>query len=251
MNSHYTPSYNKNNLIMRNVTKNNNKKKYFSSRSNTQDKPHNNINIKSLSTNKPKKNRNSINNIIKNEQIPKKYTNITSSLNSENTNKNNSHNYKYKINQNNEIINQKDMEIFELEKKVKLYTDKLNFLKKNKNIYNINISINSFNLSKTRSSSNVTERNIYFSESLSKSQAKIKIPSSFQEKNENKKRPKSNNYRKPKMDFYNINKYSINYKKNKSNKSKYVNLNENNILFNTNKRRKSSNVKIQKIYIIL
>ena len=87
-------------------------------------------------------------------------------------------------------MNQKDLEIIELEKKVKLYREKLNYLKKNKNIYNINTSINSIGLNKTRSSLNVTERNIYFTESLSKSQAKYKIPFPLREKSENKKRTK-------------------------------------------------------------
>lgn len=58
-------------------------------------------------------------------------TNITNSLNSDGTsNKSNSQNYKNKINQYNEIMNQKDKEILELEKKVKLYKEKLNYLKK-------------------------------------------------------------------------------------------------------------------------
>ena len=42
-------SLKKNNFIIRSTAKNNSKKKYFSSRSNTQDTPHNNININNIS----------------------------------------------------------------------------------------------------------------------------------------------------------------------------------------------------------
>ena len=55
--NHHSKSFNKkNNLIIRSITKNNNKKKYCSSRSNTQEIPHTNINFKISSTNKSKKN---------------------------------------------------------------------------------------------------------------------------------------------------------------------------------------------------
>jgi hypothetical protein len=111
--------------------------------------------------------------------------------------------YKFK-----EILNQKDKKIAELETQIKIYKDKL---KNQIRIFNINSSTNSFNLSKTRSSTNVNERNLYQIHSLSKSHAKIK--NSFQimtrnipkgatgqnnEKNasrsKNKKRSKSNNF---------------------------------------------------------
>ena len=103
----------------------------------------------------------------------------------------------------------------------------------------------------------MSERNICYMQSMSRSQAKIKISSSLANnlygnkntdkkvKNENKKRPKSNNYRKPKMDAYNINKHSNNFKKNLINKTKNLNILESNYLFNF-KRPKSSNVKIKK-----
>ena len=182
-------------------------------------------------------------------------TNVTSSLNSDFSNKSNSQNYKSQINQYNEIMNQKDKEIFELEKKVKLYKEKLNYLKKNKNI---NSSLNSFNLSKTRSSSNFTERNINHMQSMSKSQAKIKTSFSLAAnlylnknvdkkiKNEEKIRPKSNNYRKPKIDILIINKNSHNYKKNNinlNNKSKNMPMAE---IIYYNKRPKSSKIKNKK-----
>ena len=249
----------KNNLIIRSTTKNNSKKKYFSTRSNTQEVPHNNININNLSPNKSKKNKSKNNSLNNNkEDYPQKInniTNVTSSLNSDVTNKSNSQNYKIKINQYNEIMNQKDKEIIELEKKVQLYKEKLKNLKKTKNVYNINSSLNSFNLSKTRSSSNITERNIHQIQSLSKSQAKIKTSFSLASniygnknlnnklKNENKIRPKSNNYRKPKIGFFNINKH-INFlkKNNINNKSKNINIIENNYY----KRPKSSNIKAKK-----
>ena len=122
--NHHTKSCNKksSNLNIRSTTKNSYKKKYFSSRSNTQDIPHTNINIKNSSTNKSLKKKNTNNVLNKNnkEECPKKFTditNITNSLNSDNTSKSNSLNYKNKINQYNEIMTQKDKEIFELEKK--------------------------------------------------------------------------------------------------------------------------------------
>ena len=259
MNNINSQIYNKNNLIIRSTVKKNIKKKYFPSRSNTQEVPHKNININNFSTDKSKKKNkqdNSMNN-KKDEQIKKfnNLTNVTSSLNSDFSNKSNSQNYKSQINQYNEIMNQKDKEIFELEKKVKLYKEKLNYLKKNKNI---NSSLNSFNLSKTRSSSNFTERNIIHMQSMSKSQAKIKTSFSLAAnlylnknvdkkiKNEEKIRPKSNNYRKPKIDILIINKNSHNYKKNNinlNNKSKNMPMAE---IIYYNKRPKSSKIKNKK-----
>ena len=95
-----------------------------------------------------------------------------------------------------------------MENQIKLYKDKL---KNQIRIFNINSSTNSFNLSKTRSSTNVNERNLYQIQSLSKSHAKIK--NSYQiitrntpkaetgqnfaknkSRSKNKKRSKSNNY---------------------------------------------------------
>lgn len=249
-------SYKKNNLIIRGKSKNKSKKIFFPSRSNTQEVPHNNININNLSPNKSKNKNISLNN--NKEKNPQKYhnmTNVTSSLNSDITNKSNSQYYKTKINQYNEIMNQKDKEILELEKRVQLYKEKLNYLKKHKNIYNINTSINSFNLSKTRSSSNVTERNMKQMQSLSKSQAKIKTSFSLTKniygnktinkklRNENKIRPKSNNYRKPKIDFFNININKNNYKKNNVN----ITIKNHNIIeSNYFKRPKSSKIKTKK-----
>ena len=203
----------------RSIIKTTNTRKTFSSRSNTQDIPHHNRPKKSSSCN-PKKNKN-INTSIFNtknskEEFPKKFMglnniNISTKINSNtnstaNTDVNNTKNvaiYKFK-----EILNQKDKKIAELETQIKIYKDKL---KNQIRIFNINSSTNSFNLSKTRSSTNVNERNLYQIHSLSKSHAKIK--NSFQiitrniakgvtgqnmaknvSRSKNKKRSKSNNF---------------------------------------------------------
>ena len=203
----------------RSIIKPTNNRKTFSSRSNTQDIPHHNRPKKSSSCN-PKKNKN-INTSIFNtknskEEFPKKFMglnniNISTKINSNtnstaNTDVNNTKNvaiYKFK-----EILNQKDKKIAELETQIKIYKDKL---KNQIRIFNINSSTNSFNLSKTRSSTNVNERNLYQIHSLSKSHAKIK--NSFQiitrniakgvtgqnmaknvSRSKNKKRSKSNNF---------------------------------------------------------
>lgn len=120
-------------------------------------------------------------------------------------------------------------------------------------------------MSKTRSSTNVTERNLCNVQSMSNSQAKIKTSCSLannlyvnkkDEKkitNDNKKRPKSNNYRKPKIDFYNFynknNKNKIKRANNfKKNNSKNLNIvDNNNYLFNS-KRAKSSKIEMKKNY---
>ena len=75
--------------------------------------------------------------------------------------------------------------------------------------------------------------------------------------NENKSRPKSNNYRKPKIDLYNFynskskKKRSNNFKKNNvNNNSKNSNLINNNFLFNC-KRAKSSKAEVKKNLNIL
>ena len=203
----------------RSIIKTANTRKTFSSRSNTQDITHHNRPKKSSSCN-PKKNKN-INTSIFNtksskEDFPKKFIglnniNISTKINS-NTNSNanadinNTKNvaiYKFK-----EILNQKDKKIAELETQIKIYKDKL---KNQIRIFNINSSTNSFNLSKTRSSTNVNERNLYQIHSLSKSHAKIKnsfqimtrnIPKGVSGQNnaknvsrsKNKKRSKSNNF---------------------------------------------------------
>ena len=160
-------------------------------------------------------------------------------------------------------MSQKDKEIYELEKEVKLYKEKLDYLKKNKNIYNLNNSLNSFNLSKTRSSTNVKERNLYNVQFIPNNQVKIKTSGSLTNnlfinkneekklKNDTKKRPKSNNYHKPKIDFYNFKNNNMknkikrdnNFKKN--NNSKNLNEYNNNNLFNC-KRAKSSKVETKK-----
>ena len=209
---------NPNNKKTRSIIKTGNNRKIFSSRSNTQEIPHHNRSKKSSSCN-PKKNKN-INTSLFNtknskEELPKKFigltninisTKINSNINSNiNTDINNTKNvtiYKFK-----EILNQKDKKIAELENQIKIYKDKL---KTQIRLFNINSSTNSFNLSKTRSSTNVNERNLYQINSLSKSHAKIK--NSYQiitrntpkdvgqnvgknkSRSKNKKRSKSNNY---------------------------------------------------------
>ena len=193
----------------RSIIKSTNARKTFSSRSNTQEMPHYNRSKNQSSSCNTKKNKN-INTSIFNtknskEEFPKNFIgltniNITTKSNfntnsNTNTDANNSKNAtvsKFK-----EILNQKDKKISELENQIR--------------IFNINSSTNSFNLSKTRSSTNVNERNLYQIHSLSKSHAKIKnsfqimtrntpkaeMGQNFGKKNsrsKNKKRSKSNNY---------------------------------------------------------
>ena len=204
----------------RSIIKSTNARKTFSSRSNTQEMPHYNRSKNQSSSCNTKKSKN-INTSIFNtknskEEFPKNFIgltniNITTKSNfntnsNANTDANNSKNVT--ISKFKEILNQKDKKISELENQIKLYKDKL---KNQIRIFNINSSTNSFNLSKTRSSTNVNERNLYQIHSLSKSHAKIKnsfqimtrnnpkaeTGQNFGKKNsrsKNKKRSKSNNY---------------------------------------------------------
>ena len=134
-------------------------------------------------------------------------------------------------------------------------------------IFNINTSINSFNLSKTRSSTNITERNIYQIRSLSNSQAKIKnyYPISkniygnkivdnkmnyYASKNKNKKRSKTNNYKNPKNTNYffgnqnNENKIHVNnFKRNNTNCKQKYKYKDKSMKY---KRAKSSNIEKNK-----
>ena len=182
MNSQINLSNKKNSFTISSILMVNNNKKNFSSRSNTQEIPHYNRSKNKSSSNKYKKNKNTNNslfnnNINKNEDCSKKMANMSTkikSVTSSKTSKTSTTKKEYKslnIYQYKEIIDQKDKKIIELEKQIKLYKDKL---KNQMRIFNINTSINSFNLSKTRSSTNITERNIYQIRSLSNSQAKIK-----------------------------------------------------------------------------
>ena len=280
MHSQLNPS----NKKTRSIIKTANNRKTFSSRSNTQEVPHHNRSKKSSSCN-PKKNKN-INTSLFNtknskEELPKKFIgltniNISTKINSNtNTDINSPKNvtiYKFK-----EILNQKDKKIAELENQIKIYKDKL---KTQIRLFNINSSTNSFNLSKTRSSTNVNERNLYQIHSLSKSHAKIK--NSYQimtrntpketrqnlgnnkSKSKNKKRSKSNNYNyssnnnlpKPKINtqfFWSknndnnikVNGHINNFKRNNFNSSqKYKNkYDDSNMKY---KRAKSSNVEKNK-----
>ena len=178
MNSQINLSNKKNSFTISSILKANNNKKNFSSRSNTQEIPHYNRSKNKSSSNKFKKNKNTNNslfnnNINKNEDCSKKMANTSTKIKSVISSKTSTTKNEYKslnIYQYKEIIDQKDKKIIELEKQIKLYKDKL---KNQMRIFNINTSINSFNLSKTRSSTNITERNIYQIRSLSNSQAKI------------------------------------------------------------------------------
>ena len=284
MHSQLNPS----NKKTRSIIKTANNRKTFSSRSNTQEIPHHNRSKKSSSCN-PKKNKN-INTSLFNtknskEELPKKFigltninisTKINSNTNSNtNTDVNSTKNvtiYKFK-----EILNQKDKKISELENQIKIYKDKL---KTQIRLFNINSSTNSFNLSKTRSSTNVNERNLYQIHSLSKSHAKIKNSYQIMTRNtpketgqnigknksrsKNKKRSKSNNYNyssnnnlpKPKINtqfFWSknndnnikVNGHINNFKRNNFNSSqKYKNKNDNSNM--KYKRAKSSNVEKNK-----
>jgi len=284
MHSQLNPS----NKKTRSIIKTANNRKTFSSRSNTQEIPHHNRSKKSSSCN-PKKNKNINTSLfnIKNskEELPKKFigltninisTKINSNTNSNtNTDVNSTKNvtiYKFK-----EILNQKDKKISELENQIKIYKDKL---KTQIRLFNINSSTNSFNLSKTRSSTNVNERNLYQIHSLSKSHAKIKNSYQIMTRNtpketgqnigknksrsKNKKRSKSNNYNyssnnnlpKPKINtqfFWSknndnnikVNGHINNFKRNNFNSSqKYKNKNDNSNM--KYKRAKSSNVEKNK-----
>ena len=267
MNSQINLSNKKKNFTINSILKQSNDKKNFSSRSNTQEIPHYNHSKNKTSSCKYKKNKNMNNSLYnnKNGEIPKKFTgitNISTKINSEknsqtNTTKNGNKNFNYY--QYKELINQKDKKIAELEKLITIYRDKL---KNQIRVFNINTSINSFNLSKTRSSTNITERNIYKIRSLSNSQAKIKTSCPYTKniygnkilnnkmnynKNKSKKRPKSNNYKKPNINNYiflnkNIdNKIHVNnFKRNENtSKQKYKNKYQDN---NKYKRAKSSNI---------
>ena len=204
----------------RSIMKSTNNRKTFSSRSNTQEMPHYNRSKNKSSSCNTKKTKNINTSLfnIKNskDEFQKNFIGLTNinlttksnyNTNSNtNTDVNNSKSvtiYKFK-----EILNQKDKKIAELETQISIYKDKL---KNQIRIFNINSSANSFNLSKTRSSTNVNERNLYQVHSLSKSHAKIKNSYQLMTRNtpknsgqnfgnnysrsKNKKRSKSNNYK--------------------------------------------------------
>ena len=250
------------------ILKSGNGKKNFSSRSNTQEMPQYNNSKNKSSSCKYRKNKNNNNSLYnnKNENYPKKFTgmtNISTKINSDTNSKTKTaknDNKSLNICQYKELINIKDKKIDELEKLIKIYREKL---KNQIRVFNINTSINSFNLSKTRSSTNITERNMNKIRSLSNSQAKIKATCPLKKNiygskivnnkmnynnNKSKKRPKTNNYRKPKMNNYFFGKKNIdnkihinNFKRNETNsKQKYINKsNDNNSKY---KRAKSSNI---------
>ena len=265
MNSQINLSNKKNSFTISSILKANNNKKNFSSRSNTQEIPHYNRSKNKSSSNKYKKNKNTNNslfngNINKNEDFSKKMTNISTKINSvtsSKTSKTSTAKNEYKslnIYQCKEIINQKDKKILELEKQIKLYKDKL---KNQMRIFNINTSINSFNLS----------RNIYQIRSLSNSQAKIKnyYPISknihenkivdnkmnyYTSKNRNKKRPKTNNYKNPKNANYFFENQNIetkihvnNFKRNNINCKQKYKYKDKSMKY---KRAKSSNIEKNK-----
>jgi hypothetical protein len=133
------------------------------------------------------------------------------------------------VNQYKNILHQKDKKIVELERQIKLYKDKL---KNQITIININssASLNNFNLSKTQSSKNVIERNLGQVRSYSNSNEKIKVsypmPNNNKVKNNKniyRKRAKSNDYKKEKINslifvknLNEIKKQNYNYFKSKS-----------------------------------
>jgi len=222
MNSQINLSNKKKIFTISSILKSSNDKKYFSSRSNTQEMlQYNHSKNKSSSCkNRKNKNNNSLYN-NKNEELPKKFTGITNISTKINSDKNSKANMAKNENKNlnvyqyKELINIKDKKIAELEKLIKIYREKL---KNQIRVFNINTSINSFNLSKTRSSTNITERNMYKIRSLSNSQAKIKTSypptkniygnnkivnnKMNYNTNKSKKRPKTKNYKRPKMNNY-------------------------------------------------
>ena len=276
MNSQINLINKKKNFAINSIIKPNYDKKHFSSRANTQEIFHHNHSKNKSSSYKSKKIKN-INSSLynnKNEEIPKRFTtNISTKINSDTNSKINSNKieckslniYEYK-----DIINQREKKIAELERQIKIYRDKL---RNQIRVFNINSSINSFNLSKTRSSTNITERNMYQIRSLSNSQ--IRIKTSFQmaknlygkknvgnkmninknnkSKNQSKKRAKSNNYKNPKINNFifgnkiiNYNKHINNFKRNETNsKQKYKNKFQNINIMNY-KRAKSSNIEKNK-----
>ena len=224
MNSQINLSNKKGNFTISSILKASNDKKNFSSRSNTQEIPHHKGSTNKSSSCKYRKNKNENNSLYnnKNEEFPKKFTgvtnvNISTKISSgTNSNINTTKNENLNIYQVKEILNQKDKTITELEKQIKIYKEKL---KNQIRVFNINTSMNNFNLSKTRSSTNITERNMNKIHSLSNSQAKIKIGypltrnlygnkngenkmNYINNNNKDKKRPKSNDYKKPKIAHY-------------------------------------------------
>ncbi len=281
MNSQINLSNKKNNFTISSMIKNG--KKNASSRSNTQEMPHYNRSKNKSSSCKNKKSKNVNNSLYNNkniyEEFPKKFTgvtniNISSKINSDSNSNIITTKNEYKnmnANQYKEMLNLKEKKIAELERQILLYKDKL---KNQIRILNINTSINSFNLSKTRSSTNVTERNMYQIRSLSNSHPKIKTSYPLtrniygnknvegkqnmnKNKSKNKKKPKSSNYRKSKINvFFFVNKnnekkmHVNNFKRSdanskQKNKNKNKNSNNNDILMNY-KRAKSSNIEKNK-----
>ena len=228
------------NFMARSVNKVNNDKKIFSFRSNTQEIPqydrpknksssHKNKNLKNESKSMFSKQN------YKSEELPKKFmgisnTNISIKMNSDsNINLKNNDFNKINVNQYKNILHQKDKKIVELERQIKLYKDKLN---NQITIININssASLNNFNLSKTQSSKNVIERKLGQVRSYSNSNEKIKVsypmPNNNKVKNNKniyRKRAKSNDYKKEKINslifvknLNEIKKQNYNYFKSKS-----------------------------------
>lgn len=259
MNSKSSSSNRKNiNYMARSVNKVNNDKKIFSSRSNTQEIPQYNRAKNKSSSQKHKYLKNGSKSMLnkqnyQSEEIPKKFmgisnTNVSIKMNSDsNINLNNNDFNRMNASKYKEILHQKDKKIIELKRQIKLYKDKL---KNQITIININssASLNNFNLTKAQSSKNVIERNLGQVRSYSNNKAKIKVSypmtnnnKANNTKNISKKRAKSNDYKKEKINnfifvknFNEIKKYHNNYFKSKS-KSKTKNVNYGNY-----KRAKSS-----------
>lgn len=166
----------KKNCNIRNIFKMAKEKCNFTPRSNTQEIAHRKNKNTSFGKNKitPKKTKDDFfrkNSAININSI-KIEANKKSSINSDSTKSN------IKINNSNkteayykQIINNKNKEIRDLERKIEKEKDKLSKIKDNKKI--INKSINSLSLSKTKNSTNYTERNVLQVNSICNSQTKI------------------------------------------------------------------------------
>ena len=280
MNSHFVSSNKKFNLMIKSFAKQNQDKKIFSFRSNTQEMPKNRKNNNSSiniinnnnNSNKSKTNRKNKNN---NNEIPKQFTGVSNIINNHNfdSNKSDYIKNKNKIIYYKDILGKKDIEINELENKIKLYKDKLQKANHKKNNSNLNISINSLYLNKTKSSTYITERNNFKINSPSNSQPKIKTEiilnnniyenknnkkninnkNKNEMKNEIKKRPKSNDYKNSKIIDYifyykkynkkNLNNHEINIINNINKKNLK---NEKNNYFYNHRRAKSTKIEQNK-----
>ena len=275
MNSRTDSSNKNNNYMVRSVNKTYNNKKIFPSSSNSKETPQYNSSKNKSSSYKHKYSKSGSKSMFNyqnyiSEDFTKKFmgtsnTNISTKISSNsNINLNRNKFKKMNLNQYKDILHQKDKKIVELERQIKVYKDKL---KNQITLININssASLNNFNLNKTQSSKNVKERNFGQIRSYSSSHAKIKTSSPMtnnmcpnknidkhynynnnkvnNNKNRYKKRAKSNDYKREKINnlFYvrNLNEIKMQHIIYFKNKNKSKNKSENNGNY---KRAKSSNI---------